>query len=225
MLKTLLIEGLADGPNPAVHHVAGADQVGTGPGLGHGLLAEHRHRLIIEHHPPIADDAVVAIAGIGIQGHVGHDRHARMHLLEPANGSGDQAMLVEALGPVLRFEAVGHLGEQHHAADAQLPGATHLLHQPLQAPAHGPWHGPDRLVAGALMHKERIDEVGGAELVLPHHRPQGRGAAQPAGAVGELHGANLARADPRDGRLGSNPPGDRHCGRRAAAPATAVPRH
>ena len=88
MLKSLLIEGFADGPNAAIHHVAGADQIRPGPSLGNGLAAEDRHRFIIEHHPFFADDAVMAVAGVGIEGHIRHDRHLGVHLLEPANSSG-----------------------------------------------------------------------------------------------------------------------------------------
>ena len=143
----------------------------------------------------------MTIAGIGVEGHIGHDRHGWVHLLEPTDRPRDQAVLVEALGPILALEAIGHLGEEHHAADAQIPGATHLIHQPFEAPAAGTRHGADRFDAGALVHKEGIDEVGGGELVFPHQGPQGRRAPQPAGTVGELHGACWTGTDPREGLL------------------------
>ena len=55
--------------------------------------------------------AVVAITGIGIEGHIGHDRHLGMPLLEQPDGAGNQAVLVEAFGAILSFESIGHLGE------------------------------------------------------------------------------------------------------------------
>ena len=112
----------------------------------------------------------MAITGVGIQGDVGHDRHLRMHLLEPANGPGDQATFVKALGAVFRFEPVGHLGEKHHAADAEGPGPAHFLHQALQTPTLATGHGPNGLVGDPLMDKEGVDEISGSELVLAHHR-------------------------------------------------------
>ena len=160
MLKSLLIEGFADSPNSSIHHVAGANQIRPGPGLGNGLAAEDRHRFIVEHYPFLADDAVMAVAGVGIEGHVRHDRHLGVHLLKPANSSGYQATFVEAFGAVFGFKAIGHLGKQHNAADAQVPSAAHLLHQAFEAPAHSSWHGTNGLVGGAFVHEERINKVG-----------------------------------------------------------------
>ena len=96
-------------------------------------------------------------------------------------------MVVAALRPVLTFEPIGHLGKQHDAADAQIPGASHLVHQTLQAPALGPGHGANGLVAGPLVHEQGINEIAGTELVLPHQGPQGRRSPQTTRAVGELH--------------------------------------
>ena len=187
MLEALFIKGFADSSDAAVHHVAGADQIRTGAGLRHGLLAEDGHRFVVENHALTAHDAVVAVAGIGIKGHVGHDRHAGMHFLETADRPGDQTALVEALGAVFGFQSVRHLREQHHAADAQIPGAAYFLHQPLEAPALATGHGADGLVASPLVHEQRVDEVGRAKGGLTHHRPQSRRTAETTGAVGELH--------------------------------------
>ena len=148
----------------------------------------------------------MAIAGIGIEGHIGHDRHAGMGRLNAPDRPGDQAAFVETFGAVFGFEPIGHLGEEHHAANAQAPGATHLLHEPFQAPALGAGHGTNRLIGRALVHKQGVDEIGGAELVLPNHGPQGWRAPQPAGAVGELHGGlnagRILRSRPGGPRLG-----------------------
>ena len=242
VLEALLIQGLADGADAAVHHVAGADQVGAGAGLGNRLLAQDRHGLVVEHYALAADDAVMAVAGVGVEGHVGHDRHARVDLLQAANGAGDQAALVEAFSAVFCLEAVGHLREQHHAADAQIPGAANLLHQTLEAPALAAGHGTDRLVRGALVHEQWIDEIGRAEGGFAHHRPQGRRAAQAAGTVGELH--QWRGASRRAGRILRSAPGataqsrrgaqrraevraglrpSTRCGGRSCAPPAAVP--
>ena len=47
------------------------------------------------------------------------------------------------------------------------------------------------------MDKEGVDEISRAEVVFPHHGSQCGGAAQPAGAVGEIHGGQPAARDPK----------------------------
>ncbi len=197
MLEAFLIERFADGTNAAIHHVAGADQIRTGTGLRNGLLAQQGNGFIVEHDPFATDDSVMAIAGIGVQGDVRHDRHLGVYLLEAADRPGDQATFVEALRTVFGLQAIGHLREEDDATDPQVPGATDFLHESIQAPALTAGHRPDGLVAGPLMDKEGIDEVRGTQGGLPHHRPQGRGTAQAAGTVGELHRGLAQRT--RDG--------------------------
>ena len=187
MLEPFVIKGFADGTNAAVHHVAGADQIRTGLGLNHRLFAELLDRFVVEHNPVIADDPVVTVAGVGIQGDVGHDRHSRHRLFDLADGPGDQAIGVEAFGPILGFEALCHFGEQHDAADAQIPGPLHFTGEGLQAPAARPRHGTDRLNLDTLVDEEGVDEIRRREAVLANHGAQGRRATQAAGAVSELH--------------------------------------
>ena len=133
-----------------------------------------------------AHDAIVTVAGVGIQGHVGHDHHVRVFRLEAADGTGDQATFVEALGAVLTFEAVGHLGEQHHTADPQIPGTAHLVPQGVKTPALAARHGGNGFVPSSLMDEEGIDQILGLQKGLTHHGPQGRRAPQTAGSVQQV---------------------------------------
>ena len=119
----------------------------------------------------------MTIAGIGIECHVGHDRHPRHLLLDLTNGSGNQAIGVEALSAVFGFQPLGNLGEQNDATDPQVPGALNFSGQGRQTPPTGPWHGADGFDVGALMHKQWIDEIHCRQLMFPHHGAQGRGAA------------------------------------------------
>ena len=159
MLKPFVIKGFADGTNASVHHVAGADQIRTRLGLNHRLFAELLNRFVIEHNAVVANDPVMTVAGVGIQSDVGHDRHLRQSLFDLSDGTGDQAIGVEAFGPILAFEALCHFGEQHDAADAQLPGPLHFTGEGLQAPAARPRHGTNRLNLDALVDEEGVDEI------------------------------------------------------------------
>ena len=174
MLEALVIERFTDGTDPPIHHVAGSNQIRTGSGLHHRLLAEQLDGFVVEHHPLLTDDAVMSIAGIGIKRDIRHDRHLGKLLLQLADGTRNQAVLVEALGAVFGFEFLRHLGEEHHAADAEIPGPLHFAGELVKAPAIGTRHGTDRLHICTLMHKEGIDEIGRRQPRLPDHGTQCR---------------------------------------------------
>ena len=89
MAVTLVVEGFADGANTAIHHVAGADQISASRCLGDRLLAEDFNGFVVENDALIADDAVMAITGVGIERHVGHHRHAGVLLFDAPNRPGD----------------------------------------------------------------------------------------------------------------------------------------
>ena len=112
--------------------------------------------------------------------------------LEAADGAGDQATFVEALGAVLTFEAVGHLGKQHHTADPQVPGAAHLVPQGIQTPALAAGHGGNGFVPGPLVNEEGVDQIRGLQRSLAHHGPQGGRAPQTAGAVQQVQHTGAA---------------------------------
>ena len=153
MLKSGVIEGFSNGTNASVHHVARANQIGTSLRLHHRLTTAQLNGLVIEHHPVLADDAVMAITGIGVKGHIGHDRHIGQISFELTNGCWDQAVFVKTLSAILRLETLRHLGEQHHTADAEIPGPLHLAAELIQAPSKGTRHGSNRLDLRTLMHE------------------------------------------------------------------------
>ena len=64
-----LVEAFADGGDAPVHHVGGGDDVGAGLGLEHGLADQERDRLVVED-PLALHHAVMAVAGIGVEGDV-----------------------------------------------------------------------------------------------------------------------------------------------------------
>jgi hypothetical protein len=62
---------LADRADAAVHHVAGRDDVDAGLGLHQRLLRQHGHGLVVEDVAGVVEQAVLAVAGEGVQRHVG----------------------------------------------------------------------------------------------------------------------------------------------------------
>ena len=75
------VERPADGADAAVHHVGRRDDVGAGIGLHDGGARDLRHRLVVDDLA-VAQDAVMAVAGEGIERHVGDDADIRHGLLD-----------------------------------------------------------------------------------------------------------------------------------------------
>ena len=74
---------------PLEKQVAWANEISTGLGLNNSLTAEQFNRFIVENDALVAHDAVMAIAGVGIERHVGHHRHAGVLVLDAPNRPGD----------------------------------------------------------------------------------------------------------------------------------------
>ena len=137
----------------------------------------------------------MAVTGIGIQSHIGHDRHLGDIAFELTNRPGNESVFVEAFSAVFRLETFSDLGEQHHTTHAQIPGALNLAAQCSEAPSVGSRHRRNRLDISAFVDKKRINEIGCRQAVLTHHSPQRRGTTQSARAVCELHFIHGSAAD------------------------------
>ena len=89
MFESLIIEGFADRPNAAIHHVARTNEVCTSTGLNHRLLTKLFDRLVIQHNPFLTHNPVMPITGIGIQSNIRHDCHLRDSCFDLANRTGN----------------------------------------------------------------------------------------------------------------------------------------
>jgi hypothetical protein len=67
----------ADGADPSVHHVAGRHDVHAGLRLGQRLLDQHFHGFVVQDVAGVVQQAVLAVAGEGVQRHIGHHAQAR----------------------------------------------------------------------------------------------------------------------------------------------------
>ena len=75
-VKAGRIERRADGADAPVHHVGGRDDVAAGLGLDQRLLHQHRDGLVVEDDA-VAQQPVVAVAGIGIERDIAEDADVR----------------------------------------------------------------------------------------------------------------------------------------------------
>ena len=110
---------------------------------------QHRHGLVVEDDA-VAQQAVMAVAGVGIERHVAEHADLRHLLLDGADGAADQVVGVERLAAGLVAQFRVGVGEQRDAGDGELGRALGLAHrlvdrQPLDAGHRGaPGRGPCR---------------------------------------------------------------------------------
>ena len=76
MLEAVGVERLADRADAAVHHVGGRDDVGAGLGLDQRLQDELLDGGVVDDLVA-GHDAVMAVAGVGVERDVGDDADVR----------------------------------------------------------------------------------------------------------------------------------------------------
>ena len=99
-MKSACIEAGANRADPAVHHVGGRDDVAAGLGLDQRLLDQNLDGLVVDDGA-VAQKAVMAMAGIGIERDIAEHAELRHLLLDGANCAADQIVGIERFAAVL----------------------------------------------------------------------------------------------------------------------------
>ena len=89
--ETRGIEAFADRADAAIHHVGRRDDVAAGFGLNERLADQHGDGLVVEDDV-VAQQAVMAVAGIGIERHIAKDADVRHLLLDGADRLADEVL-------------------------------------------------------------------------------------------------------------------------------------
>ena len=118
--------------------------------MGQGLAAQHIHRLVVDDGAVGGHDAVVAVAVVGVEGHIGHHHRVGMGGLDGPNGLRDEPVGVPGLVAGRGFELLGGGFEQHHRLNSQIGGPADLAYQAVQAPAVHAGHRVDGLVGTSV---------------------------------------------------------------------------
>ena len=180
LLEALLVEGGADGADPAVHHVAGGDDVGAGLGVAHRLPGQQLEGGVVEDAVAL-DDAAVAVVGVLAEADVGDHAHLRDRVLDGADGLLHHPVVVVGLGA----PGVLVLGdpEEDHRGDPHVPGGPDVLDRLVDRALGDAGHGLHR-VHHALPgdHEHRVHEVGGLRGGSPG--PSGGGSRCGGGGGG-----------------------------------------
>ena len=97
VLEAGFVERPADRADAAVHHVGRGDHVAAGLGLHDRLPAEHVDRFVV-HDVAVAHQAVLAVAGVRVEGHVADDAdRVAVGRLHRPHGPADQILGIDGL--------------------------------------------------------------------------------------------------------------------------------
>jgi hypothetical protein len=152
---------------------------------------QHGHGLVVEDVAGVVEQAVLAVAGEGVERHVGQQAQFREALLQLAHGAGHQALGVGGLAAVGRLQRRVDDREQRHHRHAQLHAVFGHRKQAVQAAALHAGHAGHVLGGPAVEQEHRQDEVVGGQPVLTHQGPREGIAAQAARTVGRVRGGGV----------------------------------
>ena len=192
-----LFERPADRADAAIHHVGRGDDVGARRRLVERLADQHLHRRVVRHISALVEQAVLPVAGVGIERNVGEHANAIAagvaHRLDRA---AHKIVRGERLAPVVAALFGRRVGEQREARDAQRHRLFRARGDPVDRPARHAGQRADRLLDPVPVgHEQRPDEIGGGQhgFAVERAAPAGRaGAAQAQGGIGSGHRARCA---------------------------------
>ena len=166
---------VADRGDAAVHHVRRRDDIGTCLRLDQGLANQHLGRLVVENIAFGIDDAVMAVAGVGIERDIGQHTDLRHRIFDRLDRAAHEIVRIERLAPVIGTQFVGRVREQGQAGNARFGRQPGALGKPVDAPPRHAGQRANRLLAGlAVANEQRPDEVARVQAVLGEHGPHPR---------------------------------------------------
>jgi hypothetical protein len=155
--------------------------------LGERLLHQHLHRGVVDDVVVVIQQTVLAVAGEGVERHIGHHAQIGKLFFQRAHHVGYQAIGVGGLDAIGRFQVLADDREQCHHRDAQLHTVFGHGQQQIQAQAFDPGHGTHGLSAAlAFEHEHRVDQVMRRHGVLAHEVAGESVAAQAAWTCGRV---------------------------------------
>ena len=152
-------------------------------------------RIVISPAATLADEAVVAVAGVGVEGDVGDEAELREFALDRAAGPADEIALVESLAAALVLEARLGVGEERDRRNAELDRPPGLAHRLIDAEPVDARHRGDRnALLLAIDEEERPDQVVRGQHVFRDQPPRPFRLAVAARALGEVEAAGFGDA-------------------------------
>ena len=161
------VQRAPEGAHAPVHHVGRRDHIGAGLCVSKRLLLQDGNRFVVQHITRRVDEAVLPMAGVGVERDVGDDAHLRKAGLHFANASGHQAFRIECF---LGTERLAGSLDDREKRDRGNPEGECLLYdreERVDRPAAHAGHGGHRLDGvPALEHEHGQDQVVGRQAAL-----------------------------------------------------------
>ena len=144
-----------------VHHVGRRHHVGSGLRVTKRLLGQRFERLVVEHVAARIvgrDQAILAVAGIGVKRHVGDDAELGERLLQRRHGARHQPVRIPGFLGARRLERRIDHRKQGQRRNAERLRAFGGLQQTIDALPLDAGHRSDCFDAiTAVQHEDRID--------------------------------------------------------------------
>ncbi len=191
MHVSALLERPAYRTDAAVHHVGRRDDVGAGLGVGQRLPDQHGDRVVVQHVALVVDDAVLPVRRVRVERDVGDDDEIGKPALDCPNRALHEAIGIGAFGAVQQLEAAVDDREQGDGRNTEILYNGEFFEQAADISAADAGHRRHGLAVGlAVVHEDRVDEVGARQRRLGDETAQRRSAAAAAHAqLGELTGS------------------------------------
>ena len=140
--------------------------------MGQRLADQHLHGFIVHHVAGGVDQAVLAVGGKGVQGHIGDHAQFRKRVLEGAHRPLRQSLRIVGLARVVGFLFRRRDREQRQGRDAEIVYFCRFEQQFIDAQALDARHGGHRLAPSlAFQDEHRIDQIIDGQPVFAHQPP------------------------------------------------------
>ena len=140
------VERLADRADAAIHHVGRRDDVDAGLRLVHRLGHQHRDAVVVVDifaGAGVADHAVMAVVGVGVERHVADQAELGEFPLQQARRAAHQVLGVQRLGALGILDVGRRHREQRDGRDAERGGLLDMPGQPVERDPHHAGHRAD----------------------------------------------------------------------------------
>ena len=170
--------------------------------LDQRLARQHRDGLVVDDDA-VAQEPVMAMAGVGIERHVAEHADLRHGLLDRPDGAADEIVRVERLAAVLVAQLGVGIGKQREAGNAERGRALGVAHglvdrEPLDARHRRHRHARLR----SIDQEQRPDQVVESEHGLGHQPARPVGLAIAAGRTERSSRAAFASTGARRASIG-----------------------
>ena len=153
-----LVERLADGTHPSVHHVGGCYDVAAGFGLHHRLPPQDLDGLVVGDIA-VANHPIVPVGGERVERHVTQHAEIRHGLLQRRYGPADEISGIQRLAAFSVLQMGRHRREYGDGRNAQLGSLAGGIDECCNRQPKDVRHRRDRLLTTFIVDKDGPDQV------------------------------------------------------------------